>query len=181
MRHCFVTQVGNAIEALASALDPEREPPFKGDILDLLEWAEKDVLEMRQQFAETTDLLNHARRSLKQSTVNGGSERAAWNGGVEAAQSGKKKSDCPYPYESEESDYWIDGFRDVMWQKEHFPDTDPLDNQSSGVVLCDKEPVAIGLFDYFGECHAIEHNPKAAMGPGQLGRYKKPLYCAKEQ
>lgn len=51
MRHCFVTQVGNAIEALASALDPEREPPFKGDILDLLEWAEKDVLELRQQLA----------------------------------------------------------------------------------------------------------------------------------
>ena len=46
-RHCFVAQVGDAIEALASALDPEREPPFKGDILDLLEWAEKDVLEMR--------------------------------------------------------------------------------------------------------------------------------------
>lgn len=48
-RHCFVAQVGDAIEALASALDPERKPPFKGDILDLLEWAEKDVLEMRQQ------------------------------------------------------------------------------------------------------------------------------------
>ena len=48
-RHCFVAQVGDAIEALASALDPEREPPFKGDILDLLEWAIKDVLEMRQQ------------------------------------------------------------------------------------------------------------------------------------
>ena len=50
-RHCFVAQVGDAIEALASALDPEREPPFKGDILDLLEWAEKDVLELRQQLA----------------------------------------------------------------------------------------------------------------------------------
>lgn len=48
-RHCFVAQVGDAIEALASALDPEREPPFKGDILDLLEWAEKDVLELRQK------------------------------------------------------------------------------------------------------------------------------------
>ena len=50
-RHCFVAQVGDAIEALASALDPEREPPFKGDILDLLEWAEKDVLEMRAEIA----------------------------------------------------------------------------------------------------------------------------------
>ena len=48
-RHCFVTQVGDAIEALASALDPERKPPFKGDVLDLLEWAEKDVLEMRAE------------------------------------------------------------------------------------------------------------------------------------
>ena len=54
-RHCFVTQVGDAIEALASALDPEREPPFKGDILDLLEWAEKDVLELRQQLAALSD------------------------------------------------------------------------------------------------------------------------------
>ena len=48
-RHCFVTQVGDAIEKLASALDPERRPPFKGDILDLLEWAERDVLELRKQ------------------------------------------------------------------------------------------------------------------------------------
>ena len=40
-RHCFVAQVGDAIEALASALDPERKPPFKGDILDLLEWARR--------------------------------------------------------------------------------------------------------------------------------------------
>lgn len=56
-RHCFVAQVGDAIEALASALDPEREPPFKGDILDLLEWAARDVLEIRQQLAET----QHAR------------------------------------------------------------------------------------------------------------------------
>lgn len=51
-RHCFVTQVGDAIEKLASALDSERRPPFKGDILDLLEWAERDVLEMRQQLVE---------------------------------------------------------------------------------------------------------------------------------
>jgi hypothetical protein len=48
-RHCFVAQVGEAIEALASALDPQRKPPFRGDILDLLEWAEKDVLEMRAE------------------------------------------------------------------------------------------------------------------------------------
>lgn len=48
-RHCFVTQVGDAIEALASALDPERKPPFSGDILDLLEWAEKDVRAMRSE------------------------------------------------------------------------------------------------------------------------------------
>jgi len=48
-RNCFVTQVGDAIEALATALDPQRKPPFKGDILDLLEWAEKDVLELRQR------------------------------------------------------------------------------------------------------------------------------------
>lgn len=51
-RHCFVAQVGDAIEALASALDPEREPPFKGDILDLLEWAAKDVLEMNQRLEQ---------------------------------------------------------------------------------------------------------------------------------
>ena len=48
-RNCLVHEPGIAIEALASALDPERKPPFKGDILDLLEWATKDVLEMRQQ------------------------------------------------------------------------------------------------------------------------------------
>lgn len=54
-RHCFVTQVGDAIEALASALDPERSKPFGGDILDLLELATKDVLVMRQQF--TAELL----------------------------------------------------------------------------------------------------------------------------
>jgi len=48
-RHCYVTDVGDAIEALASALDPERKPPFKGDILDLLEWAEKDVKAMRAE------------------------------------------------------------------------------------------------------------------------------------
>ncbi len=47
-RHCFVADVGNAIEKLADALDPEREPPFKDDILHLLEWATKDVLAMRQ-------------------------------------------------------------------------------------------------------------------------------------
>ena len=50
-RHCFVTQVGDAIEALASALDPDREKPFRGDILDLLEWAAKDVLAMRAEIA----------------------------------------------------------------------------------------------------------------------------------
>lgn len=50
-RHCFFTDVGDAIERLADALDPERRPPFKGDILDLLEWAERDVLELRQQLA----------------------------------------------------------------------------------------------------------------------------------
>ena len=48
-RHCYVTDVGDAIEKLADALDPDREKPFRGDILDLLEWAIKDVLEMRQQ------------------------------------------------------------------------------------------------------------------------------------
>jgi hypothetical protein len=50
-RNCYVTDVGNAIEALATALDSERKAPFKGDILDLLEWATKDALEMRQQLA----------------------------------------------------------------------------------------------------------------------------------
>lgn len=48
-RHCYVTDVGTAIEALASALDPERKPPFSGDILDLLEWAARDVLAMRSE------------------------------------------------------------------------------------------------------------------------------------
>lgn len=56
-RKCFtrVEEIGNAIEKLADALDPERTKPFGGDILDLLEWAERDVLEMRQQLtaAET--------------------------------------------------------------------------------------------------------------------------------
>ena len=55
-RHCFVAQVGDAIEALASALDPERNPPFNGDILDLLEWAEKDVLKMRQQLSAKSEM-----------------------------------------------------------------------------------------------------------------------------
>lgn len=50
-RHCFVTDVGDAIEALATALDPERKPPFKGDILDLLEWATKDMLGMSKELA----------------------------------------------------------------------------------------------------------------------------------
>lgn len=48
-RHCFLTDVGIAIEKLVVALDPECEKPFVGDILDLLEWAEKDVLEMRAE------------------------------------------------------------------------------------------------------------------------------------
>lgn len=48
-RYCYVTDVSDAIEKLADALDPERKPPFKGDILDLLEWAAKDVLEMRAE------------------------------------------------------------------------------------------------------------------------------------
>jgi hypothetical protein len=59
-RNCYVTDVGNAIEALATALDPERKAPFKGDILDLLEWAIKDVLEMRQQLAAKGVLLARA-------------------------------------------------------------------------------------------------------------------------
>ena len=46
-RHCYVQDVGIAIEKLADALDPERTKPFGGDILDLLEWAARDVLEMR--------------------------------------------------------------------------------------------------------------------------------------
>ena len=48
-RNCFVTDVGNAIEKLADALDPDRSKPFGGEILDLLEWAAKDTLAMRQQ------------------------------------------------------------------------------------------------------------------------------------
>ena len=50
-KHCYVTDVGDAIERLADALDPERTKPFMGDILDLLEWAEKDVLELRQHYS----------------------------------------------------------------------------------------------------------------------------------
>ena len=65
-RHCFVTDVGNAIEALASALDPERKPPFKGDILDLLEWATKDVLAMRQQLAEHVYWQDQLRQQLQE-------------------------------------------------------------------------------------------------------------------
>lgn len=60
-RHCFVTQVGDAIEALASALDPDREKPFRGDILDLLEWAERDVLELRQQFGAAKAEVAHVK------------------------------------------------------------------------------------------------------------------------
>lgn len=55
-RHCYFTDIVIAIDKLADALDPDREKPFRGDILDLLEWAEKDVLEMRQQLAATADL-----------------------------------------------------------------------------------------------------------------------------
>ena len=51
-RHCFVTDVGDAIEKLADSLDPERSKPFGGDILDLLEWATKDVLELNQKLSE---------------------------------------------------------------------------------------------------------------------------------
>jgi len=55
-RHCCVTVVGNATEKFSDALDPERKlqpvsKPFGGDILDLLEWATKDVLEMRAEIA----------------------------------------------------------------------------------------------------------------------------------
>ena len=57
-RHCYVTDVGDAIEKLADALDPDREKPFTGDILDLLEWAERDALEMRQQVTLLRDALN---------------------------------------------------------------------------------------------------------------------------
>ena len=60
-RHCYVTDVGAAIEALASALDPERKPPFSGDILDLLEWATKDVLELRQQFGAAKAEVAHVK------------------------------------------------------------------------------------------------------------------------
>lgn len=50
-RNCYLTDVGNAIEKLADALDPERTKPFSGDILDLLEWAERDALAMRAEIA----------------------------------------------------------------------------------------------------------------------------------
>lgn len=62
-RHCYVQDVGIAIEKLADALDPQRTKPFSGDILDLLEWAERDALEMNQQVAERNAELkriNHA-------------------------------------------------------------------------------------------------------------------------
>lgn len=51
-RNCHVTDVGDAIEKLADALDPKRTKPFPGDILDLLEWATKDVLELKALFAK---------------------------------------------------------------------------------------------------------------------------------
>ena len=51
-RHCYVADVGAAIERLADALDPDRNKPSSGDILDLLEWAEKDVLDMRQRLEQ---------------------------------------------------------------------------------------------------------------------------------
>jgi len=67
-RHCYITDVGNAIEKLADALDPQRTKPFKGDVLDLLEWATKDVLAMRQQLtsrdAEMTEKIKPARKRL---------------------------------------------------------------------------------------------------------------------
>lgn len=64
-RHCYVTDVGIAIEKLADALDPERKPPFSGDILDLLEWAAKDVLAMRQQLDAATDSIAAAVAACK--------------------------------------------------------------------------------------------------------------------
>ena len=54
-RHCYVTDIIDAIEKLADALDPERSKPFSGDILDLLEWAANDALAMRQQLAVTEE------------------------------------------------------------------------------------------------------------------------------
>ena len=54
-RNCFVTDGGIAIEKLADALDPDREKPFRGDILDLLEWAAKAVLELRKQLASAQE------------------------------------------------------------------------------------------------------------------------------
>ncbi len=72
-RKCFtrVEEIGVAIEKLADALDPQRKPPFSDDILDLLEWAERDVLEMRQQLSASQkreamlrDALTESRREL---------------------------------------------------------------------------------------------------------------------
>jgi len=68
MRNCYVQDVGIAIEKLADALDHERSKPFRGDILDLLEWATKDTLAMRQQLtsrdAEMTEKIKPARKRL---------------------------------------------------------------------------------------------------------------------
>ncbi len=70
-RHCFtrVEEIGRAIEKLADALDPERTKPFKGDILDLLEWATKDVLEPRQQLSERNAELKRINRALNNDRV----------------------------------------------------------------------------------------------------------------
>jgi len=53
------TEIHHAIEALALALDPQRKHPFQGDIVDLLEWATKDVLAMRQQLNRFLSAVEH--------------------------------------------------------------------------------------------------------------------------
>lgn len=38
------------------------------------------------------------------------------------------------------------------------------------------EPVAMGHFDFNGECHTVDRNIKATICVGGLSRSKKPLY-----
>lgn len=38
----------------------------------------------------------------------------AYEEGIDAAESGKSITDCPYPYGSEEAEDWLDGFEEVI-------------------------------------------------------------------
>lgn len=143
-RHCFVTQVGDAIEALADALDPKRKPPFKGDILDLLEWAERDALEMHQQVAERDKQIVMLRSLVPKRIQNG------------FVSFGK--------YYSEQEDKFNDPYNPMCkFKRKYLSDCEEAlatIADLSGLILCEKEPKC--WYDKHG---MITHDPFEGLKP----------------